>query len=260
MTMQEQPSLDAETDRLVRNATWIGVVPAVVLGLVLCLLNVFVGLAVAIVASVAWVLLVRARVAGAGARALGSVASTPLTPGSQPRLENVLEGLCATGGVSDPSVHLVQSPAMNAMVVADRDRADLVLTTGLVDGLGRLELEGIVANLLGRVRDGSARYGTTVLALFGTSSGAARRLAAGLGEQRSVHSDLAAVDMTRYPPGLISALARMSDAGTVVPAAAASTAHLWIAPVVDGDDAVAPEVRDTALQPLSLRIAVLEEL
>ncbi|MDQ2677936.1 MAG: hypothetical protein M3Y51_04270 [Actinomycetota bacterium] len=258
--MQEQLSLDVETDRLVRTATWIGVVPAVVIGAVLCLVNVFVGIAAAIVLAVVWVLVIRARVAGASSKALASVTTTPLVPGSQPRLENVLEGLCMTGGVSDPTVHLVDSPAMNAMVVADAEHADLVLSTGLVDGLGRLELEGVVANLLGRVRDGSARYGTTVVGLLGSSQIAARRLAAGLGEQRSVHSDLAAVDMTRYPPGLISALARMGDVGTVVAGAEPSTAHLWIAPVVDGADRVPSEVAATAVQPLSLRIAVLEEL
>ncbi len=258
--MQEQLSLDLETDRLVRNATWIGVVPAVVIGALLCFVHVVVGIVAAVVLSVVWVLAVRARVAGASARVLGSVDAAPLEPGARPRLENVLEGLCATGGVSDPAVHLVQSPAMNAMVVADERHADLVLTTGLVDGLGRLELEGVVANLLGRVRDGSARYGTTVVALLGSSGGAARRLAAGLGEQRSVHSDLAAVDMTRYPPGLISALARMDDAGTAVPGASPSTAHLWIAPVVERTDLVAPAVAETAVQPLALRIAVLEEL
>ena len=258
--MQEQLSLDLETDRLVRTATWIGVVPAVVIGAALCLVNVFVGIAAAVVLAVAWVLVVRARVAGASSDALSSVTATPLAPGSRPRLENVLEGLCMTGGVSDPAVHLIQTPAMNAMVVADAEHADLVLTTGLVDGLGRLELEGVVANLLGRVRDGSARYGTTVVALLGSSGAAARRLATGLGEQRSVHSDLAAVDMTRYPPGLISALARMSDAGTVVAGASPSTAHLWIAPVVEGSGQIAPEVAETAVQPLALRIAVLEEL
>lgn len=258
--MQEQLSLDAETDRLVRTATWIGVVPAVVIGAVLCLVNIFVGIAVAIVLAVAWVLIVRARVAGASATTLASLSATPLVPGSRPRLENVLEGLCMTGGVSDPAVHLVDSAAMNALVIADADHADLVLTTGLADGLGRLELEGVIANLLGRVRDGSARYGTTVVGLLGSSGIASRRLATGLGEQRSVHSDLAAVDMTRYPPGLIAALARMSDAGTIVPGTAPSTAHLWIAPVVDGPGLVAPEVEATAVQPLSLRIAVLEQL
>lgn len=257
--MQQQPTLDAATDRLETTATWIGVVPAVVIGAVLCVVNVFLGLAVAIVLAVVWGLAVRSRIASAPARALAPVGAVPLAPGSQPRLENVLEGLCATGGVSDPNVHLVQSDAMNAMVVSGAGRSDLVLSTGLVDGLGRLELEGVVANLLGRVRDGSARYGTTVVALFGTSGSAARRLAAGLGEQRSVHSDLAAVDMTRYPPGLISALGRMSERGTVVDGGTAATAHLWIAPVT-AEANVAPEVAATALQPLALRIAVLEEL
>ncbi len=69
----------------------------------------------------------------------------------------------------------------------------------------------MLANLLARTRDGSARYTTTVLALLGTSARAVRLLEQELGDQRGVRSDLAAVDLTRYPPGLISALARCSS-------------------------------------------------
>ena len=65
--------------------------------------------------------------------------------------------------------------------------------------------------------------------------------------------------MTRYPPGLASAFVRLESIGTAIDGVAPSTAHLWIAPVV-GADAVAPDVARTALQPLTLRIAVLDEL
>jgi heat shock protein HtpX len=254
--MQTQPSLDEAADRLAHNATFVGLLPAVLIGAVLLLVHPVVGLVVAIALSVAWVLAVRARVASAPQRLLAGLPTAPLAPGAQPRLENLLEGLCATSGVTAPQVSLVESPSMNALVTAGRDDAQLVLTTALVDQLGRLELEGVLANLLGRVKDGSARYSTLVLALLGTSSRGARLLGTHLGDQRAVLSDLAAVDLTRYPPGLIAALSTMAEHGTEVPGAPATTLPLWLAPAQP--DGSAEPVGE--LQPLSLRIAVLSEL
>jgi heat shock protein HtpX len=254
--MQTQPSLDEAADRLAHNATFVGLLPAVLIGAVLVLVHPVVGLVVAVALSIAWVLAVRARVASAPQRVLAGLTTSPLAPGAQPRLENLLEGLCATSGVASPQVSLVDAPSMNALVAAGRDDAHLVLTTALVDQLGRLELEGVLANLLGRVKDGSARYSTLVLALLGTSSRGTRLLGAHLGDQRAVLSDLAAVDLTRYPPGLMSALSTMAEHGTELPGAPAATVPLWLAPVQR--DTTAEPVGE--LQPLSLRIAVLSEL
>ncbi len=254
--MQTQPSLDEAADRLAHNATFVGVLPAVLIGVVLVLVHPVVGLVAAVALSVAWVLAVRARVASAPQRLLSGLPTAPLSPGAQPRLENLLEGLCATSGVAAPQVSLIEAPSMNALVTAGRDEAHLVLTTALVDDLGRLELEGVLANLLGRVKDGSARYSTLVLALLGTSSRSARLLGTHLGDQRAVLSDLAAVDLTRYPPGLISALSAMAEHGTELPTAPATTLPLWLAPA--RADTAAEPVGE--LQPLSLRIAVLSEL
>lgn len=254
--MQTQPSLDEAADRLEHNATFVGILPAIVLGVVLLLVQPVLGVVVGVASAVAWVFLVRARIAGSTQRVTEPLGAVPLVPGSQPRLENVLEGLCATSGVSAPEVALVDSPAMNALVAAGRDHVRLVLTTGLVDHLGRLELEGVLANLLGRVKDGSARYSTSVMGLLGPTPRASKLLASHLGEQRSVLSDLAAVDLTRYPPGLISALSAMGERGTEVPGAPAVTLPLWIAPATPS-----PEADPVGeLQPLSLRIAVLSEL
>lgn len=257
--MQTQPSLDEAADRLEHNATFVGILPALVVGVLLVLVHPLVGAVVALALGVGWVLAVRTRIAAAPRHVIEGLPVSPLPEGASPRLENVLEGLCATSGVAAPEVSLVSSPAMNALVTASGTQTHLVLTTGLVDQLGRLELEGVLANLLGRVKDGSARYSTLVLALLGTSSRAAKLLGTHLGDQRAVLSDLAAVDLTRYPPGLISALSTMAEHGTQVAAAPTVTLPLWLAPA----GAPIPEgpVEPVGeLQPLSLRIAVLSEL
>ncbi len=41
-------------------------------------------------------------------------------------------------------------------------------------------------------------------------------------------ADISGVEMTRYPPGLISALEKLRDDQTVVHSASRATAHLWI--------------------------------
>lgn len=261
--MQTSQSLTDLADRLEHNATVVGILPALVVGVAVGFVQPIVGVLVAIICAVGWVLAVRARLAAAPERLLSGWGATPLTPGRQPRLENLLEGLSVTSGVAVSSVSIVDAPGINAMVVAGRDQVSLVVTRGAVEHLGRMELEGLLANLLARVRDGSARYTTTVRALLGTSARADALLARHLGDQREVRSDLAAVDLTRYPPGLLSALAAMETHGSEVSSAPLITRSTWIAPFQASLGAGAGQhgsVDGSAEQPLSLRIAVLAEL
>lgn len=255
--MESSTSLAAEADRLEHNAVFAGVLGAVLATLVLLLVHPLMALVAGVILAGGWVLFMRARIASAPDRVLAGLDLDPVVTEERPRLANLLEGLCMTSGVAAPEVFLVESPAMNALVVAGRGGSRLVLTTGLVERLGRLEMEGVIANLLGRVRDGSAHYSTTVLGLFGDSARADALLSRHLGDQRAVMSDMAAVDLTRYPPGLMAALSTMSDAGTVVDGVPPLSAPLWLAPVgKQGADGVDP----VGTQPLSLRIAVLAEL
>ena len=46
--------------------------------------------------------------------------------------------------------------------------------------------------------------------------------------RRETLADVSGVEMTRYPPGLISALEKLRDDSTVVHATSRATAHLWI--------------------------------
>ena len=49
-------------------------------------------------------------------------------------------------------------------------------------------------------------------------------------------ADVTGVSLTRYPPGLISALEKLRSGRTVVHSASPATAHLWIeSPVARGD-------------------------
>ena len=258
--METPESLDDATDRMVRTTMLLGLVPALVVGVLLLLVQPLVGLAAVLLIAGAWAAFVAAKVRGARSALVGPLGGSPLQGGGHPRLENLLDGLTVTGGVTRPQVLVREDATMNALVAADAEGATLVLTRGLVDGLGRVELEGVLANLLGRQRDGSARYATVVTALHGSGSRGARLLLKGLGEQRAVRSDLAAIDMTRYPPGLIAALGEMTRVGTQVAGVPPRSVPLWLASPVPTTDAVDAALAESTLQPLSLRIAVLEEL
>lgn len=257
--------LDLAADRVVRALAVFGVAPGMVVAVVLALLfGPLVGLAALVLVAGLWAVLVVVRARGAAARVLSSTGAHRLDPGSSPRWENVVDAMGVTSGVSDPELWVIDRPEANALAVADRSRAALVATRGLIDALGPVELEAVAANLLGRVKDGSARYGTVTVGLLGPFLGrmepAGKLVADGLGDQRSVHSDLAAVDMTRFPPGLAAAWTRIEQLGTTVPGVDPATAHLWVAPVTGEGAVVDPAVAETAQQPLAYRIALLQEL
>lgn len=56
----------------------------------------------------------------------------------------------------------------------------------------------------------------------------AKLLQFAVSRSRESLADVSAVEMTRYPPGLISALEKLRDDTTVVHASSRATAHLWI--------------------------------
>ncbi len=263
--MRSENSLEPAADRIVYRMMLLGLLPAVIVGALTLRINPFLGLVGLAAVEALWIAVVLLRTRAAVDQILRPLNSEVVDLADHPRLENLLHGLSLTGGVRLPKVRMIDTDAMNAMIVADRDRTTLVVTRGLIDGLDRIELEGVLANLMARRRDGSARYSTIVTAMYGNSGagGGAKMLLEGLGEQRSVRSDLAAVDMTLYPPGLSSALAKMQSAGTAVPEAPPESLHLWIAPAVSVDEAgqiLDESLVESTIQPLALRIAVLEEL
>ena len=196
-------------------------------------------------------------------RVLSSLGATPIPEGSEPRLENLVEGLCVSHGFPAPGLFVVEEATMNAAVVASsHDHPALVFTRGLIDSLDQVSLEGVLAHLLVIARDENASAATHLVPFL--RSGLTRPLVApalnaAIEEQRVVVADLAGVALTRYPPGLIAALETIAATGSAVAAAPAVTAHLWLAPIAFGSD---PDLAGAAaLHPtLELRIATLREL
>jgi heat shock protein HtpX len=93
---------------------------------------------------------------------------------------------------------------------------------------------------------------------------AAKLMQLAVSRRRETLADVSAVQMTRYPPGLISALEKLQDDCTVTHSASRATAHLWIeqpTPQVEEDGRLHRLNRlfDTH-PPLEERIALLREL
>lgn len=154
-------------------------------------------------------------------RALGGA---PADPVRQARLINLVEGLCATVGCHMPDVRVRDETNLNAAVCGRRRRsATLVVTQGLLDQLDRMELEGVIAQLLTRIRCHDMLPATVTVATLGIG---ATLLSP---PEPLTAMDRAAVGFTRYPPGLIRALVKMESKGTHVKGSSRATAHLWFA-------------------------------
>ena len=55
-----------------------------------------------------------------------------------------------------------------------------------------------------------------------------------ISRRRETLADVSACQLTRYPPGLISALEKLQDDTTVTHSASTATAHLWIEQPMSG--------------------------
>jgi heat shock protein HtpX len=82
--------------------------------------------------------------------------------------------------------------------------------------------------------------------------------------RREALADISGVELTRYPPGLISALEKLKDDQTVVHSSSRATAHLWIEEPLPTTQAEGKLSRLNRLfathPPLEERIAALREL
>ena len=223
------------------------------------------------------------------------------------RLHNLVEGLCIAAGLPKPGVYVINDPAPNAFATGrNPENAAIAVTTGLLDKLNRVELEGVVAHELGHIKnydilvstlavtmvgavallaDGAIRLmwwnggrvnrsgdhanGTNPLAFVGfalliISPLIAKAMQATISRSRETLADVTACQLTRYPPGLISALEKLKQDTTVTHSASTATAHLWIeqpmSGVGDGGKLGGVHKLFNTHPPLDERIALLREL
>jgi heat shock protein HtpX len=182
---------------------------------------------------------------GIGERAaLRDAGAQEADPGRWPRYHNLVGGLAQAAGLPMPRLYVADSDAANAFSVGrDPERSALVVTRGLLTTLNRVELEGVLAHELNHIWSWGARLATIGVAL-GRVPGLLRLVAP---PRREFEADEGGARLTRYPPGLVSALKKLADAAP--PPALAGLHHLWI---------MAPE--DSTHPPVAERIAALQQL
>jgi heat shock protein HtpX len=239
--------------------------------------------------------------------ALAVSRARPADPQQYRRLYNLVEGLCIASGLPQPRIYVVDDPAPNAFATGrNPQHAAIAVTTGLLEKLNRVELEGVVAHELSHIKNYDILVSTLAVTLVGAvaivtdmairmmwwNGGRSRRdgdrgdsgnplaivgfllliiapivakaMQATISRRRETLADISACQLTRYPPGLISALEKLRDDVTVTHSATTATAHMWIEQPMAG---VGDRGRlgswhrlfDTH-PPLEERIALLKEL
>lgn len=195
------------------------------------------------------------------------------------RYHNLVEGLCIAAGLSKPRLYVVDDPAPNAFATGrNPSHAALAVTTGLLEMMNRVELEGVIAHELSHIKnydilvstiavtavgalalmaDVGMRFmwwggrssrrdnnssnqlgaiiGILALALLVLAPFVARLMQFAMSRSRELLADASGVALTRYPPGLISALEKLEDDKAVVHHATRATAQLWIESPLDRD-------------------------
>jgi heat shock protein HtpX len=243
----------------------------------------------------------------ADAIALSISRARPADPQEYQRLHNLVEGLCIASGLPKPRVYVIDDPAPNAFATGRNPKhAAIAVTTGLLEMMNRVELEGVVAHELSHIRNYDILVSTLAVTLVGAvalitdlairmmwwNGGRVRRegdqgnsanplailgfvllilapiiaraMQATISRRRETLADVSACQLTRYPPGLISALEKLKKDTTVTHSASTATAHLWIEQPMSGVGdrgrlASIHKLFDTH-PPLDERISLLREL
>ena len=216
--------------------------------------------------------------------ALRLVHAVPADPEQHARFDNLVESLCIGSGIPQPSLYVVVDDAPNTFSIGlSPKRAAIVATTGLLDKLSRIELEGVVAHELSHIRNYDVLPMTLAVTMVGTGvvvsdaflrvggdgplapvfaiparmTASVMRLS--VNRDREYVADASGVQLTRYPPGLISAFKKM-EGDPATQRASKASAHLWIEEPDGGSGhGKWSHVLDTH-PPLEDRIHALEEL
>ena len=78
----------------------------------------------------------------------------PADPQEYARLYNLVEGLCIASGLPKPRLYIIDDPAPNAFSTGRNPKhAAIAVTTGLLEKMNRVELEGVLAHELSHIRN-----------------------------------------------------------------------------------------------------------
>ncbi len=100
--------------------------------------------------------------------ALAMSRAHPADPVTYARLHNLVEGLCIAGGLPKPRVYVIDDPAPNAFATGrNPQHAAIAVTTGLLERMNRVELEGVLAHELSHIKNYDILVSTMAVTLVG---------------------------------------------------------------------------------------------
>lgn len=183
-----------------------------------------------------------------------------------PRVYRMVENLAITNGMPMPKVYVIEDPAANAFATGrDPNHAAVAVTTGILDLMNDVELEGVLAHELGHIKNYDIRVSMVAFALtaiislladlmlrmfiFGSRDRdnnnpvflilalvavivaplVAAMIQMAISRQREYLADATGALTTRYPEGLADALEKLETHSTAVRRQNTSTAHLFFA-------------------------------
>jgi heat shock protein HtpX len=223
-----------------------------------------------------------------------------------PQLFNVVEELSIAAGLPMPAIYIIDDTAPNAFATGrNPQNSVIVVTTGLLEKMNRVELEGVIAHEMSHIKNYDVRLQTLVVVMVGIvallsdwmrrtfwlgggrgrksgrnrsggGGGAAIILALALimailspliaqlirfavSRKREFLADASGAMLTRYPPGLASALRKIAADREPLEVANKATAHRYIVnPLKD----IAGPVNKlfSTHPPVEERIAALEKM
>lgn len=184
-------------------------------------------------------------------------------------LYRLVENLCITAGLPVPKIYIIEDSAMNAFATGrDKEHGVICLTTGIIDRLEKIELEGVIAHELSHIGNRDILLSTVVVVMVGfvalladwfrhwafwgggdddrpnqaravfmvlalvlsiLAPIAAMLMQLAISRKREFLADASGALLTRYPEGLASALEKISHDTEPLEAANRATAHLFIA-------------------------------
>jgi len=185
-------------------------------------------------------------------------------------LFRTVENLCLGGGLPMPKIYIINDSAPNAFATGrDPKHAVVCVTTGILEKLNKLELEGVIAHELSHIRNFDIRLMAIVVILVGlvalladffmrslwfngnrrsregnsvqgvflligivlavVSPIIATLIQLAVSRKREFLADASGVLLTRYPEGLAAALEKISKDKEPLEVANNATAHLYIA-------------------------------
>lgn len=176
-----------------------------------------------------------------------------------------VENLSIASGLPMPKVYVVDDPAPNAFATGrDPKHAAVCATTGILEKLKKIELEGVIAHELSHVKNYDTRLMGVVAILAGSiailadvffrsmwfrddedrrDSGiflligivfailapiAATLIQLAISRRREYLADADGALLTRYPDGLARALEKIADDKNMLKRASTATAHFYI--------------------------------